>query len=211
MHVEHRKVQRCQSFIPAFSRNDEQLRHVLALMAFRYANGGGKQKEYFHLFERNLPELERQVEAKFQEWQARRLDTLPVPEKRKYRRHLYIVDAFGWLGLHAAIAYRSWRLGQSSTQVASQLFMSAPGVRIALWRMNNCARALGYETFMRRAYQSKGKRRQAHVTKLPPGPKLLRLAAKTYWTQRRLAARYGVRAISVQVAIRNAKQKRNSR
>jgi hypothetical protein len=211
MHTEHRKTQRFGGYIPAFAKNDEQLRHVLSLMTWHYCFGRS-QDAYFHLFARNLPELERQANVKFQEWLTRRQDHLSKEERRKYKRHLYVVDAAGgWLRLRATIAYLSWRLGQHSTEVASQLFMSPPGVRMVLYRMTRCARKLGFETFTPRAYQSLGKVRLAHVTKLPPGPKLLRLAAKTYWTDARIAHRYGVKVSSLRVAIQIAKRKRNSR
>jgi hypothetical protein len=213
MHVFQRKVQRFAGWIPQFAFNDEMLRRVLALAAWRYCNSG-RQKEYMHLFVENLPALRQLADQRFRSSVARSLaKNLPQAQRRILQRHCYAVDAAGgWLHYHAAVAYFSWRVGMTSPKVAEQMgSLQAPGVRIILYRLTRIARELGLPTFTARAYQSRGKVRQAHVTKLPPGPKLVRLAAKPYWTPRRLAARYGVRTTSVQLAIRNAKQKRNFR
>jgi hypothetical protein len=65
--------------------------------------------------------------------------------------------AGGYLELQAAIAYRSWRLGQSSPIVAESVGMTAWAVRAVLNRLRVAARELGYDTG--RAGHSAGKKR----------------------------------------------------
>ena len=73
--------------------------------------------------------------------------------------------------------------------------------------MTKIARELGFETFKTASYLSKGHVRQKHVTKLPPGPQLIRLyESKSYWTFGRLAKRFRVKRSRVQQAIHNARK-----
>jgi hypothetical protein len=203
MHAEQRKSHRYKGFIPKFAANNEQLRLVLTVAAWKYCHGGRIPMPDWI----NLSELRRMTAEKFKSSQARSLDGLPEAEKRMLERHLFSTGyAGGWLQLHATVAYLSWRLGYSSPQIAEQLWMQAPGVRMILYRLTKLARELGLETFAPKKYQSVGKIRQKHMTKLPPGPVLIKIHdTKPYWTAGRLAKRFKVRRATVQNALRRAK------
>lgn len=194
---------RQREFAPAFANNSEQLRKVLAVSAFRYCRGGRAP------FPEGitLAELRSMADAKFNQWQSRRLDNFPAVEQEMVRRHIRSVErAGGYLHLHAAVAYRSWKLGYTSGQVASELQMTAPGVRLVLYRLSKIAKSLGFETAKTGKWLGKSNVRQPHVTKLPPGPELIRLhESKAYWTLARLAKRFGVRRDTVRDAYRRAK------
>jgi hypothetical protein len=202
MHSVQHAQQRYKGFIPKFASSDEKLRLVLSVAAWRYCHGGKIPYQDWV----SLAELRRMADEKFKSSQARSLD-LPEAEKRMLERHLFCTAyAGGWLQRTATIAWLSWRLGYSSPAVAEQLWMQAPGVRIVLYRLNKIARSLGFETFTPKKYHSQGKVRQKHMTKLPPGPKLLRLhKANPFWTAGRLAKRFKVRRATVQNALRRAK------
>jgi hypothetical protein len=208
MHAMQRAATRYKGFIPRFAASDEQLRLVLSVAAWKYANGG---KVPFQDWA-TLSVLKEMAETKFKSTQARCLDGLPDAEKRMLERHLVATShAGGWLQRACAVAWLSWRLGYSSPQIAEQLWMQAPGVRIILYRLTKIARQLGLETFAPRKYQSQGKVRQAHMTKLPPPAKLLKIQkANPYWSAGRLAKRFKVRKTTVQSALRRAKHQKEA-
>jgi hypothetical protein len=205
MHAVQRAQQRYKGFIPKFAASDEKLRLVLSVAAWRYCHGGKIPYQDWV----NLSELKRMADECFKRWQARTLDGLPDAEKRMLERHRFCVEyAGGWLQLHATVAWLSWRLGYSSPQVAQQLWMAAPGVRMVLYRLNKIARSLGFETFAPKKYQSVGKVRQIHITRLPLGPELIKIhESNPYWSAGRLAKRFKVRRATVQNALRKAQSK----
>jgi hypothetical protein len=204
-HVERRAAQRYKGWIPQFSKSDRQLRMVLALGAWKYANGGRVPMPPG--LENNLAELKRITNRKFNEWGLRSLDGLSVAEQEMLRRHVFCTErAGGWLELHVTAAYLSWRLGYASPQVATELWLTAPCVRLILYRMTKIARSLGYETFRPGTWMGKSNIRQPHMTKLPPGPELLMLHENPYWTAGRLAKRYKVKKSTVQKSILAAKR-----
>jgi hypothetical protein len=206
MHVERRAAQRCKRWIPAFSKSDRQLRRVLAVGAWQYVNGG--RVPVPDGLENNLAELKRITNQKFEKWTSRSLDGLSAVEQRMLQTHIYCTErAGGWLQLHATVVWLSWRLGYTSPQVATELWISAPCVRLLLYRMTRIARALGYETFRSGKWMGKFNIRQPHMVRLPPGPELIRLHSKAYWTDGRLAKRFRVKRSTVQSAIRNARKK----
>lgn len=195
---------RQREFTPAFANNSEQLRKVLAVSAFRYCRGGRVPVPEGI----TLEELRGMADAKFEQWSSRRLENMPAVEQEMVRRHVRSVEhAGGYLHLHAAVAYRSWKLGYTSGQVASELQMSAPGVRLVLYRLSLIAKELGYETAKTGKWLGKWKVRQAHITRLPPGPELIRLYENRYWSAARLAKRFKVKKSTVQAAYRNAKRR----
>jgi hypothetical protein len=200
------KGRRRREYIPAFAWNNRKFCKVLAVGAFRYCHGGRVPFPEGI----SLAELRQWSDAKFNEWSSRRLENLPAVEREMIRRHVSSVErAGGYLHLHATVAYLSWRLGYASPAVAEQLCLAAPGVRMILYRLTAVARSLGYETFKPGKWMAGSKVRQRHITKLPPGPDLLRLhESKAYWTCRRLAKKFKVKTSTVQNAIYNAKKRK---
>ncbi|MFZ0738443.1 MAG: hypothetical protein WAM96_15215 [Candidatus Acidiferrales bacterium] len=205
LHVERRKSQRCKKFIPAFAYNGQQLRMVLATAAWRYARGQLSFPEGI-----SLAELKQITDQKFENWCNRRQDHLTGAQRALIQRHiLSISHAGGWLQLHSAIAYMSWKLGIPSTQIAERLYMTAPGVRIILHRLTKIARLLGFDTFKPGSWMGKNNVRQKHMTLLPPSQELLRIhKSNPYWTAGRLSKRFHVRQETVRNALCRAKRQR---
>jgi hypothetical protein len=205
MHVESRAAQRPNRWIPVFAANDKQLKHVLAVSAWRYANGG-KMPMPENL---SLDTLKRITARAFQQKMTRSLVNMTEAQRDMLRRHVRSVDgAGGYLPFKAALVYKSWRQGLPSTQVAEQLWMTPPNVRIILYRLCNIARSLGYETFPRGKSLGKNTGRMRHMTKLPDGPTLIKFyESSDYWTFARLGKRFGVVRGSVMKAYRDAKRK----
>jgi hypothetical protein len=204
MHAFNLKGKRRREFIPAFAWNTQQLCRVIAVNAFRYVCGGRV------LFPEKitLAELRRLTDEKFEQWKQRPLNDLSAVERRMIDRHIFSVDhAGGWLQLHATVAYMSWRLGYTSSQVAEQLWLTGPGVRMMLYRLTKVARALGYITFKSAAWMGANKIRQPHMVLLPPAAELLRIhESNPYWTAGRLSKRYKVQKSTVQKSILAAKK-----
>lgn len=207
MHAFNIKGRRRREYIPTFAWNNRKFCKVLAVGSWRYAHGRQPFPEGI-----TLSELRRSADTKFNEWAARSLDSLPEAEREMVLRHVSSVErAGGWLQLHATVAYLSWRLSYVAPAVAEQLGLAAPGVRKILYRLTKVARLLGYETFKPGKWMAGSKVRQKHISKLPPGPELVRLYESSgYWSYGRLAKRFKVKTSTVQSAIRNAKRKARS-
>lgn len=142
MHQTRRAVMRSRRFIPSFAADDSKLRRVLAVCAWRYAyqnrpfDEGASLNDLIRLTDSKLLRVTR---TKFIEGACEVV--------RRGHERQRIVGRRGFFNTRAAIAYRSWRLGQTSPEIAQQLDMTAPQVRIILYRMNKIARELGYELF----------------------------------------------------------------
>jgi hypothetical protein len=149
MQVDHQKTFRNRVWIPAFANDDEQLRAVLAHAVGRYRYGALG-------FGKNTPTDWKELEHIARETFYRRRVShagikLPPLKLREWDSHVRAVTRAGnYLALLAAIAYRSWRLGQDSVTVGASLDMAPPAVRQHLMRLCQYARALGLETFARR-------------------------------------------------------------
>jgi hypothetical protein len=149
---------RVQRWKPAFANNAEQLRKVIALVTWQSARGGKipMPKD----LENDLPRLKRLAKARLDNrWhmalardQKRKRwhhKTLSKRNKEIIARHIFTESwAGGSLQILATIAYLSWQRGLTSCEVAEQLYMSAPNVRIIRYRLCNAARKLGFETFV---------------------------------------------------------------
>jgi hypothetical protein len=148
MSIQYRKTTRDKRWIPAFATNPEQLRNVLALLAWRYAHGRTDFPQGLTLQTLTLQELTRMTDARFAKAEKKQRPGLSGREQLIWERYLFCYEGpGGWMKAHASVAYRSWLLGENSCQVASQLWMTPQQVRIILYRMNCIARELGYETF----------------------------------------------------------------
>ncbi len=144
MHTSYRSTLR-KVPAPLFAANDKQLADVIAHRCWRYAHGGCRQ----------MPEVDKK--------QLKRMTTLQLKQIKDQRRggegsdqdyrhqvHVLNVQRIGYVQMQAAVAYRSWRLNQPSTEVAASLGLTAYNVRIMLWRLVEVAEKLGYETVRRK-------------------------------------------------------------
>jgi hypothetical protein len=190
MHVERRAEQRSKRFIPAYATDLENIRKVLAVAAWGAVH---PQRPLPDLVEHNADELMRVTDLHVAKIAAKAISAkASVGQKVGRQRFVSTYAEEGaWLTTRAAVAYRSWRLGENSCQIAAQLSMSPQQVRAILGRLNAIARKLGYETF---APIPEGSRRKR--SKMPPAPKLLRLVKRL--GLRKAARRIGLSPRTVQ-------------
>ena len=120
-------------FIPPFAHNDKQLAHVLAVGAWQYAHGRQEMPADI-----TLEGLLRVTNKKFMNYGG---------SNKQKERHKFVYENGGYMRVHASLAFRSWRLGETSPQVATALHMTPQQVRITIYRLIKIARKLGYETF----------------------------------------------------------------
>jgi hypothetical protein len=148
---------RVQRWKPAFANNATQLRKVIALVTWQSARGGKIPMPKG--LETDLPTLKGLAKARLDNrWhkalardQKRKRwhhKTLSKRNKDIIARHVFTESwAGGSLQILAVVSYLSWQRGMTSCEVAEQLFMTAPNVRIIRYRLCNAARKLGFETF----------------------------------------------------------------
>jgi hypothetical protein len=156
-----RRLGRDRKWIPAWSMNDDQLRHVLAQRTWTYlcnAEGGvvfGKN---------NSGGIVPYPLVSNREALQKMLDTLMVNMRNRaliyndLLKHQERVSAHGFLQLQAATIYRAYRLRQRAPDIAKELGVTPEAVRQWLLRANYAARMLGYECFESRHW-SRGKKR----------------------------------------------------
>jgi hypothetical protein len=138
MHMGYRKPLAFRAqFIPAFATDDKKFARVLGVAGWRYVHGCGCGKPQFPEGI-SLQELEALTTKKFGRHKG--------PGKQ-IDRHRFVYENGGYMRVHAALAFRSWRLGQTSPEIAEALRMTPQQVRITLHRLNRIARGLGYETY----------------------------------------------------------------
>jgi hypothetical protein len=148
MHVVGTGTFRRTRWCPEFINNDSQLRRVLATAVWQSVNGGKVPMPAG--LETNLEELKRLSELRLQNWESRSIKGFPETERRIVRRHCFnLRRAGGFLQLFASVVYLSWKLGQTSPDVAEQLWLAPCNVRIIRYRLCQIARKLGFETFVR--------------------------------------------------------------
>jgi Homeodomain-like domain len=155
MHVSRYKPTRCPRYIPAYASDPKKVSRVLMQAAWQYCHGGARFPERI-----TMKELRKEVDAKTKWLHAQDYSHLHVWQQDIWNRHRLAFDrpgCGGWFGVHAAIVYRSWNLGQESKVVAADLFLTPPGVRKILWGLNAIARKLGYESFPKGKFYGKSK------------------------------------------------------
>jgi hypothetical protein len=149
MHIERHTTRRHKRYIPSFATDPAKLRKVITLAAWRYAHGRKPFPETL-----SLRELVRLTDKKFARDDAREISKSACEQEHLIHARYKLVNNLqgkgGWLKVKAAVAYRSWLLGQNSCEVAAQLCMSPQQVRIMLWRLCEIAEELGFATFKRR-------------------------------------------------------------
>jgi hypothetical protein len=148
-HLDYRDMQRMSvvrhstfragRYIPAFSMSDQSLRLVLASRMWTYVKGG-RVRRVPERFLRNWKALRKLVDAKV----------------KKLRRAGSHFPAPVSMEIQAAIAYRSWRLGENSPTIAAALHVSPFMVRTTLDRVRKTAEKIGLEIGFE--HHSKGKR-----------------------------------------------------
>lgn len=159
MHIATHSTFRHKRYIPAFATDPAKLRKVVALAAWRYVHCGARMSDGL---ENNLPKLIRITDKKFARDDAKvirkRARKLQRVIRARYKAVNNLQGRGGWLKVKAAIAFRSWRLGETSPQVAAQLCMTPYSVRVVLYRLCEIAEQLGYKTFKRRRQKRKLRR-----------------------------------------------------
>ena len=130
------------AWIPPFALNDKQLQQVLLLRARRYIHCHGKPAA------EDLEKINRAATSKALRGNRCIVNLrAPAIQREMVEKHAAAVRrAGGYLQLHASIAFRAWRLGMNSVEVAETLGMTPQAVRQALWRMRDTARGLGFDT-----------------------------------------------------------------
>jgi hypothetical protein len=138
MSTRYRSEHRC--WLPPFALDNKKLRKVLLTRMWRYVHNGAPQPENIDWHELNRIATERALKGH----EIR--ETAPAIQKQMQEQHKAAVcRAAGYLQLQAAIAWRSWRLGQDSVTVAESLGISPGAVRVILQRLRDIARELGFD------------------------------------------------------------------
>jgi hypothetical protein len=137
------------AFVPPFALNDKQLQRVLLVRAWRFVKGkgGGRGTRGSRPIPENIEreEINQVATAKALAGHEIRADAAQIQHEMVEKQKAAVRGAGGFLQLHASIAFRSWRLGMNSVEVAESLDMNPATVRQALWRLRAIAKVLGYE------------------------------------------------------------------
>lgn len=152
MHTETHKVR--QDWIPPFALNDKQLQQVLLHRAWTYAHGGAPFPQIVNVQEINSAATARALKGYVIHKDA------PIQVQMMQTHQTAVRKAGGYMQLHAAIAFRSWRLGMDSVAVAETIGSTPFAVRQSLWRMRDVAKCLGFEVG-RAGYTSGKKHKRA--------------------------------------------------
>jgi hypothetical protein len=138
MHTETHNVNPA-AWVPPFALNDKQLQKVLLLRAWRYTHKRGRPQEA------DRDKINADATAKALKGNSVAADA-PAIQREMVKAHIAAVrKAGGYMQLHAAISFRSWRLGLNSPEVAESLGMTPYAVRVALWRLRDAAKELGFD------------------------------------------------------------------
>jgi hypothetical protein len=150
MHTEtHRGI---RPWCPPFALNDSQLQQVLLLRAWRYTHNRGIPAAA------DRDKINRRATALALRGNVVSADVPQIQREIVEKHRAAVRRAGGFLQLHAAIAFRSWRLGMDSVEVAESLGMTPWSVRQSLWRLRAVAKLLGFD--VGRAGHSAGMKRK---------------------------------------------------
>lgn len=134
MGLRDHKTFRNRRWIPPFANNDLQLRRVIAERLWR--NLGGNRNSKYRKSWRCPEDLAR-------DW--RKLSKLVDAHYRRVSNRMPRGKVKSRAALICAIAWRSWRLGQSSVEIAQELRLSPWNVRQHIYKLKTCARLLGFD------------------------------------------------------------------
>src|ERR1700722_250450 len=140
-------------YTPEFSKNDEQLKLVVAQQAYDYIKASHAGTRTFYNSER-VPNgflLNRQAleDLAVKATDARKSYNVTGQQINLYRHIMLNERHGGYVALRAAIAYKAWRLAKDANTIANELGMNHCAVRQILNRLCKVARRLGLETFPR--------------------------------------------------------------
>lgn len=128
------------AWIPPFALNNKQLQQVLIRRAWHYIHGHGIPAAA------DRDKINRAATAKALKGTNLHSDAPAIQHEMVSKHKAAVRKAGGFLQLLASIAFRSWRLGMNSVEVAESLDMTPQAVRVNLWRMRDAAKSLGFDT-----------------------------------------------------------------
>ena len=138
---------------PPFALNNKQLQQVLLLRAWRYLH-----HNYSIPAAADRDKINRAATALALRGNVVGPDAPSVQHEIVEKHRAAVRKAGGFLQLHASIAFRSWRLGMNSVEVAESLGITPWSVRQSLWRLRAVAKRLGFD--VGRAGHSAGMKRK---------------------------------------------------
>ena len=133
------------AWVPPFAMNDSQLQKVLLLRAWLYVGRGRSRRKLPDPDSISREEINRAATTKALRGYTIRPDAPAIQHQAHAIHQAAIRRAGGFLQLLAAIAFRSWRLGMDSVEVAETLGTTPQAVRVYLWRFRDIAKRLGFE------------------------------------------------------------------
>jgi hypothetical protein len=141
----HRHSSKPAAWVPPFAMNDSQLQKVLLLRAWLYVGRGRSRRKLPDPDSISREEINRAATTKALRGYTIRPDAPAIQHQAHAIHQAAIRRAGGFLQLLAAIAFRSWRLGMDSVEVAGTLGTTPQAVRVYLWRFRDIAKRLGFE------------------------------------------------------------------
>lgn len=140
LHLSNCNESRNFNFVPAFAFDDEKLRHVLRARAWRYVHQCKPCPANWDYAAINSAATKKAKSGYEIDADA------PDIQHENHEKHIAAINrAGGYMEIQAAIAFKSWRLGMPSPDVATDLGMSPWQVRQILRRLRAVAARLGYE------------------------------------------------------------------
>jgi hypothetical protein len=132
--------QRNAKWIPPFALDAEKLRLVLRVRGWAAAYGGMKR------FNPEIPYAMIDAMATARALRPTNIKSCETSKENNSKHREAVRRAGTYLSLHAAIAFRAWRLGQNSVEVAAEIGLTPVNVRVSLERLKRIARELGFDT-----------------------------------------------------------------
>lgn len=198
MHVSQRAEQRASRWRPPYIFSNQQLQRVLIAAAWQFVHYAVPCPE-----DLSLAEAIRITDEKLTQMRSRDISQLPPAQQAIVMQHRATYEQAGpgaHLKIHAAMLWRSYRLGQESTVVAAALGMTPWAVRRNLAKLKKLARKLGFEVGPAPAPGSA----RGRASRCPTGRKLI-------WSCKRMgigwtAERYGVAVYTVRKRLKQARR-----
>lgn len=134
------KAARNESFVPPFAFNDDQLRMVLCHRSWRYLHTHKEAPASW-----DYAAVNKDATSKALAGYEIDVDAGEIQREAQAKHIAAVKCAGGYMELCAAIAWRSWRLGMPSPEVAASLGVTPWMVRQSLRRLRGIAASLGFE------------------------------------------------------------------
>ena len=143
-----------RGWTPPFALDTEKLKRVLLFRTWQYAHPGTLFPEQI-----DRSEINRLATAKELKYGATIGDNASTIQHEMAAAHRAAVKrAGGYMEFITAIAFRAWRLGNTSVQVAESLGIKPECVRVQLTRAREAAAFLGYDIGKRHHSYRDGRR-----------------------------------------------------